>query len=291
MRDIVKIFNNLLNKKTLFLFSLLIIIFYRSPYILLEGRFLAEEGFFWYRNILLNVQLSTLIVIQDISGYFHLWMNIAAFFSGLVTIENAPLVTVYFSFFLLVYIFFYILNSESDFLPTNNTKYIACMIVLFSPVMTAEVWMNSLNSMSYLGILTFFILLESSHSSNFKKINFIFLFISGLSGFYSSGLLPLFLIKYIYYRTKTNLLNFIILLFTAVTQITIAFFSTVNNEIASERFFIGSEKIINFIYNIILKALFGREILQNIMSLVDVDFLIFVSLLFASIFLFIYLSF
>jgi hypothetical protein len=288
MIDIVKMFNNLLNKKNLFLFLLIIIIFYRSPYILLEGRFLAEEGFFWYKNILLNGQFSTLILIQDISGYFHLWMNIAAFFSGLVTMEKAPLVTVYFSFFLLVYILFYIINSKSDFLPTNNTKYIACMIVLFSPVMTSEVWLNSLNAMSYLGILSFFILLESSHSSIFKKINFIFLFISGLSGFYSSGLLPLFFIKYIYYRTKTNLLNFIIILFTAVIQISLAFISTVNNEITSERFYLGSEKIINYIYNVILKALFGREILQSIMSLVNLNFLIFVSLLFVSI-LFIYL--
>ena len=43
--------NALINKKILIFFILAAIIFYRSPHILIEGRFLEEEGSIWYRNV------------------------------------------------------------------------------------------------------------------------------------------------------------------------------------------------------------------------------------------------
>jgi len=275
-----KIYKNILNKKFLFFIILAILVFYRSPYILLEGRFLAEEGEYWYRNIFLNGQLKTLILIIDMSGYINMWMNIAAFFSGLVPMQYAPLVTVYFSFVLLMYIFFYIINSKSDLFPTNNSKYIGCMIVLFSPVMTAEIWLNSLNAMSYLGILTFLILFENNQLSSFKRFNFFVLLVSGLSAFYASALAPIYFIKYFHTKNKTDLLNFFILFLTSTIQISITFYSMIANEIATNRFYIGYEKIVNYLYNIILKSLFGREFLQKIMTLINLDLLIFFSFIF-----------
>ena len=41
------------NYKILFLLFILFLIFYRSPYIFLNGRFIAEEGSFWFRNAFL----------------------------------------------------------------------------------------------------------------------------------------------------------------------------------------------------------------------------------------------
>ena len=46
----------LIKNKILIIFILILITFYRSPYILTEGRFLAEEGYIWYRNVFLNGQ-------------------------------------------------------------------------------------------------------------------------------------------------------------------------------------------------------------------------------------------
>ena len=159
-------------KNFIFLIILLIIILHRSPYIFLEGRFIEEEGSFWYRNLFINGQLDTLFFISNFSGYLNLWMNIAAFFSGFVHMSFAPMVTVYFPLALLMYIFFYILNSTSFLYPTNNSKYLGCMIVLFSPVMTAEVWMNSLNTMSYLGIFAFLLIFEKNQFK-YKNVNFL----------------------------------------------------------------------------------------------------------------------
>ncbi len=270
-----------LNKKN-FLFLLVLIIFYRSPYILSEGRFLAEEGSIWYRNIFLNGPFDSLIFISNFSGYFNLWMNIASFFSWFVPMEYAPLVTVYFSFFLLLYIFIYILNSESCLFPTNISKYVGCMLVLFSPVMTAEVWLNSLNAMSYLGILSFLIIFENNQRSRFKKINPFVLGISGLSGVYACALAPLYFVKYYKTKNKIDLINFFIISICAIFQFTITVFSKLSNEIAQERFFITSEKLVNFVYNSILKAFFGREFLQKGLLLANLELLIaisFVSLL------------
>ena len=197
---------NIEYKNFIFLIILLLIILHRSPYIFLEGRFIEEEGSFWYRNLFLNGQLDTLFFISNFSGYLNLWMNIAAFFSGFVDINYAPMVTVYFPLVLLMYIFYYILNSTSFLYPTNNSKYLGCMIVLFSPVMTAEVWMNSLNTMSYLGIFAFLLIFEKKQFK-YKNINFLLLLISGLSGYYASALMPVFFLKYFYFRNKTNLIT------------------------------------------------------------------------------------
>tara|TARA_X000000950_G_scaffold192999_1_gene232751 strand:+ start:1515 stop:2777 length:1263 start_codon:yes stop_codon:yes gene_type:complete len=266
-------YNYITIKKIFFFIILLLIIFYRSPYIFIEGRFLEEEGSIWYRNLFLNGQFDTLIFVSNFSGYLNLWMNIASFFSGFVDIYYAPLVTVYFSFILLVYIFFYILNSTSLLFVNDNSKLLGCMIILFSPVMTAEVWMNSLNAMSYLGILAFLILFEKDYSK-FRNINFIVLLISGLSGYYSSALAPVFLIKYFYFKNKTNLINFLIIFVSSLTQFSITIYSKMISEIASERFIITYEKLINYSYNVILKSLFGREIIQKIISIVKIELLL-----------------
>ena len=260
-------------KNFIFLIILLIIILHRSPYIFLEGRFIEEEGSFWYRNPLVNGQLVRLLFLSNFSRYFNLWMNIAAFFSGFVHMSFAPMVTVYFPLALLMYIFFYILNSTSFLYPTNNSKYLGCMIVLFSPVMTAEVWMNSLNTMSYLGIFAFLLIFEKNQFK-YKNVNFLLLFISGLSGYYASALMPVFFLKYFYFKNKVNLINFIIIFFTTIIQFSITIYSKMINEIASERFFVTYDKIINYSYNVILKALFGRELLQKLISHSNQNFLI-----------------
>ena len=109
---------NIEYKNFIFLIILLLIILHRSPYIFLEGRFIEEEGSFWFRNLFLNGQLDTLFFISNFSGYLNLWMNIAAFFSGFVDINYAPMVTVYFPLVLLMYIFF--LHLKLDVISLSN---------------------------------------------------------------------------------------------------------------------------------------------------------------------------
>jgi hypothetical protein len=116
------------------------------------------------------------------------------------------------------------------------------------------------------------------------------LLISGLSGLYGCVLAPLFCIKYFFSKNKSNLLNFIVISSCLFAQLLIIIYTKIFNLIAEDRFFITYEKIINFIYNAILKAFLGREILQKIIFIINFNVgkilaLVFVSLLFLIIFL------
>ena len=75
------------NFKIIFLLILLILIFYRSPYILTNGRFIAEEGSFWFRNAYLDGPLAGITQIFWGSGYLNLWANIASVFATFVPIK------------------------------------------------------------------------------------------------------------------------------------------------------------------------------------------------------------
>lgn len=233
---------------------------------------MAEEGTILFRHAFLHGNLSTLFYLSDISGYINIWLNVSTIFSNIVPLKYAPLVSVYLAFILLIYIFFYILFSTSHLLLDFKIKCVACSIVLFSPIMTAEVWLSPLNSMSYFGILTFLILFDKNHHTIFKKINPPLLLLSGLSGLYSSILTPLFFLKYIFSKNKHDLLNFSFLFLSFIIQLLIFIYAKTYDLVAPDRFFINYEKIINFIYNAYLKALFGREVLQILIPLVNIQF-------------------
>ena len=93
------------NYKIILLTLIIFLIFYRSPYIFLNSRFVAEEGFFWFHNSYLYGLIKGLTQIFWGSGYFNIWPNLATTFVLLVPIEYAPLVTVYFALSLKIFLF------------------------------------------------------------------------------------------------------------------------------------------------------------------------------------------
>ena len=128
------------NFNTILLFIILIFVFYRSPYIFLNGRFIAEEGSFFFRNSYLFGPLEGLIQISwNISGYYNFWANISSVFASFVPLNYAPLVTVYFAFAVQLYLFIFIIFSQSNFIKTNTDRFFISFIVLLSPCMVAEV--------------------------------------------------------------------------------------------------------------------------------------------------------
>jgi hypothetical protein len=132
---LLKIFNLLeVKKKYIFLFLLIGIIFYRSPFILIEGRFMAEEGAIWFRHVFLYGNFNTLIFFYNMSGYLNLWMNIVAIFSNIPPIDYAPLTSVYCALLVLIYIFVYIIFSTSSLLINFRIKCIGCISKLFFSV-------------------------------------------------------------------------------------------------------------------------------------------------------------
>ena len=105
---------NYYSKLKLFcILSIIFLIFYRSPHILTNGRFVAEEGSFFFKNSFENGFLYGLTQIHFGSGYLNLWANICTAFASLAELEYAPLVTVYLNFLLIIFLIYYIIDSSS----------------------------------------------------------------------------------------------------------------------------------------------------------------------------------
>ena len=83
--------DNLKYMKFLFLFSFIILSFYRSPFIFLNGRFLAEEATSHFVFALQNNFFENLIYYDEIAGYYNLVPNLFIWISTNLKIENAPL--------------------------------------------------------------------------------------------------------------------------------------------------------------------------------------------------------
>ena len=84
----------------------------------------------------------------------------------------------------------------------------------------------------------------------------------------------------LYQKTNTNLIYLVILSFTTLIQFFTTVYTKLTNEIAPDRFLITYEKTISFIYNVILKSLFGRELLQKIIALFNNEYLTFAAIIF-----------
>ena len=252
------------NLKIILLFVILLLIFCRSPYILLNGRFLAEEGSFWFRNSYLYGPISGITQIFWGSGYFNLWANIASVFASFVPLNYAPLVTVYFAFLVKLYLFVFIVFSKSEFIITNLDKTLISLIVLLSPCMVAEVWLNTLTSQVYFTILTILIYFQKYIPNNFfSKFSPVIIFVSGLSSILPNTLLPFFIYKYLKSKLKYDLYNLFLLSLTSIIQSYIFIFAKISNLEwvgQNERFIISLDKFVNFIYNVIVKSFLGRDL-------------------------------
>lgn len=256
------------NYKIILLILILLLIFYRSPYIFLNGRFVAEEGSFWFRNSYLYGPIKGLTQIFWGSGYFNIWPNLASTFALLVPIEYAPLVTVYFALSVKIFLFVFVIYSQSNFLITNFDKTIISLVILASPPMVPEIWANTLTSQVYFTIFSILIFfLQDIKENFFNKSSPFVLFFSGLSSLLTCTLTPFFFYKYIKNKNKINLLNFISILFVSCCQSIIFIYSKIQNldfEGNNTRFILSLDKFVNYTYNVLIKSFLGRDLTQSI---------------------------
>ena len=254
--------------KIYFIFFILIIAYLRSPYIFKFGRFVAEEGEFWFRNSFIEGPLFGLTQVYIGSGYFNLWANISSVLALIPDLEYAPLITVYCAFFVQLFLYIFIIFHKSKFLVLDLDKYIICLLVLISPFMVEEVWLNTLASQVYLTILVILIFFQEETKSILWEItSYVTIFVAGLSTITTNILAPFFFYKYKLNKSRINLINFLIIFISTIFQFFIYLYSKYY-EFFDEglRYYISSEKFINFIYNVILKNFFGRDLVHLFFS-------------------------
>ena len=201
------------NQIKLLVFILIILIsFYRSPYIFLNGRFIAEEANHHYLFALNNNFISNVFYYIEFAGYYNIVPNIFTWIATMVSIENAPYVTVYSSFIIILILPYFTLFRESTLFETYSQKIIGSLILFLSPPFIAEIWLNTLNSQIYHCLIYILILFMINLNNLKKKFNNFLIFISGLSGIYTCALLPFFIHKYIKDKNNYNFTNVIILI-------------------------------------------------------------------------------
>jgi hypothetical protein len=270
--------------KIIILSLILIISFWRSPYIFLNGRFIDEEARKHLIYALQNPFLKNLFYYDSFAGYFNLLPNILLWAATKVRIEFAPLMTVYGSFFFIILLPYLCLFRESKFLDKENKKILASLILFLSPPFVPEIWINSLNSQIYFCLISILILFMINLNQKEKIINQALLLLSGLSGVYTCALFPLFGFKFLLERSRYNFINATILFITSTIQFTLILYSKLSNSlhgsVLSNDFTFDIIPI--FFYNIIAKSFFGREFTQllwdNIFIVINHSYLVFFSL-------------
>ena len=253
------------NYKLLFFSFLCLLIFYRSPYIFLNGRFIAEEGQWWFNNVFINGSLSGFTYIYWGSNYFNFWANISSVVASLFPLEYAPLGTVYMALFVKLYLLIYILYSESNFLVKNVDKIIISLLIILAPTMTSTIWLNTLVSQIYFSIFVILIFFQKTNTNNFfNKSSIIILFISGMTSLISCIFTPFFFFKYLAKKNKENFISFLSLLIPTFIQSSIFIYSNLNELSDQNRFLLTSDKFLNFIYNAYAKSFLGTDLTKFI---------------------------
>jgi hypothetical protein len=256
------------NYKIILLLSILIIVFYRSPHIFLHGRFAAEEGAFFFRNSFLYGPLKGLLYVYDGSPYFNFWANLSSVLASYFPLEYSPLVTVYMAFLVQLYLFVFIIFSESNFLTGFKDKVIISLLVLIAPPMVASVWLNTLTSQVYFTILTILIFFQKEIRENFfSKISPLLIFIAGLTSILPCVLLPFFGYKYFKNKNRFNYFNFISLSIPTLVQFVLYIYVKISNLeslLDGPRYILSVNKLINYFYNSVVKSFLGRDLTQKI---------------------------
>ena len=261
---VLKILNHK-KKELLFFIILLLIIFYRSPHILLYGRFVAEEGYKFFANSYNHGFIFSLFYIDFVSGYFNLWSNISGIISNLFSLTIAPLVNVYLSLILYLFIFYIILFKNSYLIFQSKYKFIFCSLILLSPFNVPEIWLNSINSQIFLCIISFLIICEKNSQDNIEYSKLIILFIAGFSGIYTCALLPIFFYKYFKFKYIQDKYNFILIFICTCVQGFIIYFAKTANLLYEKKIHsVDLDLITNYLYNVPVKAFLGRNFSQYI---------------------------
>jgi hypothetical protein len=263
MFSIQKNFNQL---KILFFTFIVTICFYRSPYIFINGRFVAEEGSFFFRNSFIDGPIVGIFQVFLESSYFNLWANISSVFASLVPLQMAPLVTVYMAFLIKLLLFFYILFPKSIFFENDFQRYVVLLIVVFSPPMIiGEIWLNTLVSQIYFALIVFFIFFIEKEKNSLNYLSVSLLLIASLSSVLACIFTIFFFVKIIKKKNKKNLAEFLALFFGSCVQLSIFLYTHIHNIIgqgSNERYLISFDKFVSFFYNAIIKSLLGRDFTQ-----------------------------
>ena len=269
-------YKNFLKNNTLkiFLVFLILLSYYRSPFIFTNGRFQSLD--FVYHMISVDLSFFDSLTYVDLNArYINLISNISSLLSSrLLELEYAQYVSVYLSFLVYLIIFYLILFKDSYLFNKDYQKFLGALIVLVSPVMNFEIWLNVVNLQVYFGILTLVILFFKDENKNIL-FYFILIFVSGLSGIYACIFMPLFFLKFINKKNNFNLICFLTIFSCTLLQLFIIYSSLKTHTLGENNtalvLVFNTYEAISYAYNIIIRSFFASTLPVYLAGLIEID--------------------
>lgn len=182
---------------------------------LLSGRFWAEEGKFFYSEIIHKPAIDAIFFIFN--SHLELVANLIVYTSTFVSLKFAPLVTTYLSLAMQsIPIFIMVRYRESLSLTRGNI--ILILIIAVGLPQASEVWANSINLYFHFCLLASLMAAIPISDGPPKWVSRLLLVVSGLSGIPANFLVPVFAILAIKTKQSERFVQLAILCATAALQ-------------------------------------------------------------------------
>jgi len=180
-------------RKLFCLVAVIVLMIWRCPAFLVEPRFWAEEGKYYFESAYNNSFWHGMFA--EHFGYFSFVPNAATAFATLFPLEVAPLFTTYTAGVFQLLVCSLIIFGNSPFWDTVPRKLlVACGMLLLAP---GEVWLTTICTQYWLTIAVFLLLLEpAAHLELFRKWFYrACLLTAGITSVTACFMTPLYFIK------------------------------------------------------------------------------------------------
>lgn len=196
----------------------------REPYLLQHPRFWAEEGLIWFQFASTHSILQTLFFVCTVSNYYVLTPNIGAVLSSQVAAHfgllYAPVPTTYLALLMQALAVVAIFFIKSRLFTSLWRAVTGCLILLFAATTTDDIWLNSINSMVFLGAVAIVLLFADWEAAG-SRLRWAYrglLLFAGLSSPYAVALLPVFFLSAWRLKIREQKVQCLILLFCAIVD-------------------------------------------------------------------------
>ncbi len=207
--------------KSLLLVVYAALVFMRTPEIVVDGRFWAEEGSIYFTRALDSGFWKALFAPHP--GYYMLFPSVATSWAAhFVSLENAPRVTVGVAFLVQMLAPALILWSPIE--PLQDLRYrIGALAVLLFAVPSQEIWLTTTNSQSFMAVCAALVLISAPARGGVRVFHLIVVVLAGLSGITPTFLAPFFWLRALQERSRTRVLQASLLTLCVAIQLSLYF--------------------------------------------------------------------
>jgi hypothetical protein len=216
---------------------LLLVAASRAPYVLVHGRFYAEEGSLHFAYAVAHPGWRGLFYVQTRTGYFNFLCDAATFVASKAPLAHAPLVTGWFSFAVLGSVVWIALAWPSELLPTAASRVAAAGLGVGGTGAVPAVWRNSITAHAYLGILGVLVLVVEVTRLSRRAFLFgaVALAVAGVSGLYTCVLAPFYCFRAVRERSRRRIAYAAVVSVAALIQFAVLLHARSSGDFASTK--------------------------------------------------------